>query len=157
MAAGNDIFKTAKVNLAKKQNLVKKVKKELKKAQMAMEKAKSRLTVVENKLEVAENELQAAKMQVQIMKRKGYLDEIFWKFPHIGEQIIEKLDNKSLVKCKEVNALWLNFINEGKAVMIRIIQQMICIETESVRKQLQNLNFDTLKRIVDYSFTLKQG
>ena len=124
MAAINDVFKAAKVNLTKKQNLVKKVKNELKKAEIAMKKAVSKFQNVENKLEAAKNELEAAKMQVQIIRRKGCFEEILWKFPHIGEQIIEKLGNKSLVKCKKVNVMWMNFIKEGKIALIRKIQHI---------------------------------
>ena len=34
------------------------------------------------------------------------IEEIFSRFPHIGEQIFEKLSNQSLTKCRKVNHNW---------------------------------------------------
>ena len=48
-----------------------------------------------------------------------YLTE---RFPHIAEQIFEQLDNKSLTKCREVNKVWKNFIDERNYPWIRIVK-----------------------------------
>ena len=40
--------------------------------------------------------LKVAKFQVETIKRRGYIEEIFWRFPHIGTQILEELDILSL-------------------------------------------------------------
>ena len=40
--------------------------------------------------------LKVAKFQVETIKRRGYIEEIFWRFPHIGTQILEELDISSL-------------------------------------------------------------
>ena len=40
--------------------------------------------------------LRVAKFQVEAIKRRGYIEEIFWRFPHIGTQILEELDISSL-------------------------------------------------------------
>ena len=40
--------------------------------------------------------LRAAKLQLETIKRRGHIEEIFWRFPHIGTQILEELDILSL-------------------------------------------------------------
>ena len=40
--------------------------------------------------------LRAAKLQLETVKRRGHIEEIFWRFPHIGTQILEELDIPSL-------------------------------------------------------------
>ena len=50
----------------------------------------------------------SASTEVQIM------EDMFWKFPHIGEQIFKKLSNKSLLKCMKVAKTWKYFITNEK-------------------------------------------
>ena len=38
------------------------------------------------------------------------MEDMFWKFPLIGNQIFKKLSNKNLTKCKEVSQTWERFI-----------------------------------------------
>ena len=47
------------------------------------------------------------------------------KIPDLGDKIFRELDNQSLVKCKEVQSLWYNFINEEKVLWFRMIQNYI--------------------------------
>ena len=53
----------------------------------------------------AENNVEAIELEIQIVKRKGCIEETFWRFPHIGEQIFEELDNATLSKCLEINKM----------------------------------------------------
>ena len=39
------------------------------------------------------------------------MDEAFLRFPHLPEQILEKLDNKSLLNSRVVGASWQKFID----------------------------------------------
>ena len=55
--------------------------------------------------------MKEATFQAEIIKRKGCVEEIFWRFPHIGELIIDQLDNQSLTKTREVNKWWQNFVD----------------------------------------------
>ena len=48
------------------------------------------------------------------------MEEVLWRFPHIGEQIFKNLSNKNLVKCKLVNKSWYHFINNQKFYQQRI-------------------------------------
>ena len=39
------------------------------------------------------------------------MEEVFLRFPHIGIQFFEKLDDSNLAKCREVSKSWKNFID----------------------------------------------
>ena len=41
------------------------------------------------------------------------MDEIFLRFPHLDEQIFEKIDNKSLTNSRVVQRYWRDFIDEN--------------------------------------------
>ena len=56
----------------------------------------------------------SASTEVQIM------EDMFWKFPHIGEQIFKKLSNKSLLKCMKVAKTWKYFITNEKFCKLRV-------------------------------------
>ena len=136
-------FSVAQTNLAKKESLVKKARNKLKKLEKQVDKA-------EEELEAAEREWEVAQFQVEIVKRKRNIEEIFWRFPHIGKQILEKIDNPSLANCRQVNKWWCNFV-EGKALLIRKIQRHICISSEKVRKSLNNLSLEILSQFEDHA------
>lgn len=42
------------------------------------------------------------------------MEDMLWKFPHIGQQIFKKLSNKNLAKSKEVARTWKHFITNEK-------------------------------------------
>ena len=44
----------------------------------------------------ARKEVEAAEFNIEFIKRKGHVEEIFWRFPHLGEKIFEQLDSESL-------------------------------------------------------------
>lgn len=47
------------------------------------------------------------------------MDEIFFRFPHIGKQIFDKTDNKSFGNCREVAKSWNTFLkNEQQSFRI---------------------------------------
>ena len=50
------------------------------------------------------------------------MENFILRFPHIAQQIFEKLGNKSLTKCREVGKLWQTFIDENSLPWIRIIK-----------------------------------
>ena len=135
-------FSVAQTNLAKKESLVKKVRKKLKKLEEQVDKA-------EEELEAAESEWEDAQFQVEIFKRKHNVEEIFWRFPHIGEQILAKIDNPSIGNCRQVNKWWCTFVDQGKPLLIRKIQRHVCISRESFRKSLNSLSLEVLTSFED--------
>ena len=42
------------------------------------------------------------------------MEDMFWKFSHLGQQIIKKLSNKNLAKGKKVARSWEHFITNEK-------------------------------------------
>ena len=134
-------FSVAQTNLAKKESLVKKARNKLKKLEEQALKAKE-------ELEAAESEWEVAQFQFETFKRKRNIEEIFWRFPHIGKQILEKIDNPSVANCRQVNKWWCNFV-EGKDLLIRKIQRHICISSEKFRKMLNNLSLEILTQFED--------
>ena len=132
-------FSVAQTNLAKKEKLVKKARNKLEKLEIQVNKAKE-------ELETAEREWEAAQFQVEIFKRKHNIEELFWRFPHIGEQIIEKIDNPSVANCRQVNKWWCNFVDNGNSLLIRKIQRHVCISKEKFRKSLNKLSLEVLTK-----------
>ena len=53
------------------------------------------------------------------------MESIISKIPDLGDKIFMELDNESLVKCKEVQRAWYNFINEEKGLWFKMIQNYI--------------------------------
>ena len=48
------------------------------------------------------------------------MEILILRFPHIAQQIFEKLSDKSLTKCRAVGKLWQTFIDENSLPWIRI-------------------------------------
>ena len=91
---------------------------------------------------------EAAKFKVEVIRRKSQIEEVFWRFPMLGRQIFDQLNNKSLSKCPSVSKWWAKFIDNEKAILIRKIQEYISLSEVSVRKSLQTLSSKTLRSIV---------
>ena len=51
------------------------------------------------------------------------MDEIFLRFPHIGSQIFNELDDKELTKCRTVNKIWCKFIDDENIPWNRILSK----------------------------------
>ena len=102
-------------------------------------------------LEAAELELESAKFKVETIKWKNHIEEIFWRFPHLGTQILEKLDNTSLSNCREISTWWKKFVDSDKTFWIQQIQEHIAISNQSVKKTLQKENYETLQYLAKSS------
>ena len=48
------------------------------------------------------------------------MEEVFLRFPHLGESIFQNLDNQNLSKCLEVGSSWKSFIDSAYLMWIRI-------------------------------------
>ena len=53
------------------------------------------------------------------------MEESFFRFPHIGEKILEQLDSKTLTKCREVNNLWREYIDNQKLPWTKMIKDVV--------------------------------
>ena len=80
----NHALEAAEAELDEQQALVKKAKKG---KRVLIQKLKE----IKEILEEAELGVESAKFKVETIKRKNHIEEIFWRFPHLGTQILEKL------------------------------------------------------------------
>ena len=53
------------------------------------------------------------------------MEELFERFSHLSETIFNCLENRSLVKCKEVSRIWCDYISEQKLYHSRIIHLIV--------------------------------
>ena len=98
-----------------------------------------------------ENDVEAIELEIEVVKRKGFIEEIFWRFPHIAEQIFEELDAISLSKCFKVNKWWQKFVKDGKILHINLIEKYTYIKASSLKKALGNKDFETVQNLAKYS------
>ena len=57
------------------------------------------------------------------------IEEIFAKLPHLSENIFGRLDDRSLVSCREVSKTWQGYVDSQRIYLIRQIlkcQYIIC-------------------------------
>ena len=52
------------------------------------------------------------------------MENILCTFPHIFQQILDKLDLKSLADCRLVEKSWLYFVDNSKSNWIRMIKEL---------------------------------
>ena len=80
------------------------------------------------------------------------MEEVFVRFPHLSEQIFEKLSNKSLAETRKVSKIWCNNLDQQKFLEIRIIKATI-EKFDNVHKTWENVfkscNKETLTELRD--------
>ena len=133
----------AEKELAEHESRLKEAKKTLESAQLMVLKA-------QEGLEAVQDDIEAAKFKVEAIKRKGHIEEIFWRFPLIGSQIFENLDNETLVKCRKVSTWWKKYVDSDKTIWIRQVQKYIRISNPLVNKTLKRGNQEFLKELTVY-------
>lgn len=99
----------------------------------------------------AENDVEAIELQIEVVKRKGCIEETFWRFPHIGEQIFEELDDTSLSKSLEINKWWQKFVIERKIRQIKQLERHTYIKASVLKKALGNKDFEIVQKLANYS------
>ena len=72
------------------------------------------------------------------------MENVLLRFPHIGCQIFEQLNNPLLTNCREVSNSWKNFIDNERLPWTRLIVQYIKPLKSSWRKFLQKSNIRSL-------------
>ena len=75
------------------------------------------------------------------------MEDILSRFIHIGEQIFEKLDSESLVKCRTVAKSWKIFISNGKDLPICIMNAHTNIEKTKLWKTYKKCPTEKVARI----------
>ena len=139
MRGGPKELKAAKAKLTRRINLVKK-------AQWNAFELREALKVAEDTIRKAEKDRDDAEFELEVLKRNSNVEEIFWRFPHLGQNILEVLDNESLVKCRKVNKWWLEFVDGQRISYVRNIQKCLGLSKMSVQKKLQKESLKVLKQ-----------
>ena len=84
--------------LAQAELFIKRQSEALVSAQNEVVSAKNEVVVAQKNLEDAKHEKECIRYKIEGIKRKGKIEEIFWRFPHLGLDILENLDNQHLTK-----------------------------------------------------------
>ena len=77
---------------------------------------------------VEEKENSSSKKETRKKRQKisaRFIDELLTRFPQVGQKIFEKLDNQSLMNCKQVSKLWYNFLDGQKFPWIEILKTIV--------------------------------
>ena len=62
------------------------------------------------------------------------MEEIILRFPNIGRDIFDSLNNESLQRCRKSSRLWHEFIDQQKFTWIRIVQKYVSLSNKSFPK-----------------------
>ena len=81
------------------------------------------------------------------------IDTLITRFPAIGKQIFESLDNKSLQNCREASRYWNAYMNEYHIPYIGLIQKIVKQSNRDYsectfkwKKMFENTNVDSIKK-----------
>ena len=84
------------------------------------------------------------------------MEEIILRFPHIGRDIFDSLNNKSLQRCRKSSRLWHEFIDQQKFTWIRIIQKYVGLSNklfpksqELWRKMFCKTRFECIRNLAE--------
>ena len=64
-------------------------------------------------------------MAKQSQKPGCAMEDIFFKFSHLSEQIYDSLSNADITNCKEVDRSWCSYLKGQKFVEIRKIEAIV--------------------------------
>ena len=64
------------------------------------------------------------------------MENVLLRFPHLGEEIFQKIDNKSLASCQLVSGSWYRFIQYQKRPKWVRIKHLLVKNLETLSKEL---------------------
>ena len=76
------------------------------------------------------------------------MEEMIFKFPHIGRQIFEKLTDENLAKCLKVSQSWEHPLAEEKFQRIERIQRLR-VKYETIQKNKDKYGYTTLHQVAE--------
>ena len=59
-----------------------------------------------------------------VSKQFPTMEDMLWRFPHIGVGIFKKLSNKNLAECKKVARTWKHFVINEKFYKVKVHYEM---------------------------------
>ena len=111
----------------------------------------------ESKAREAERLDKAIKMETEAKKIKGQAEDILLRFPHIGEQIFEKLEDYSLSKCQKVSKLWKDFITKSKVWPIEVLQKNTLISKARLKKSMHKHDLKMVQMLANCAINESKG
>ena len=144
MKGGPSTLKAAKAKLTRRKKLAKKADREV-------FELKEALKVAVNSARIAKKNQDNAEFELEVLKRKTNVEEIFWRFPHLEKNILEELDNESLVKCREVNKWWQDFVDGQRTSYVRNITKCIGLSKVPLPKKLHKESLEMLKELSHFA------
>ena len=77
------------------------------------------------------------------------MEEVLSRFGHLGQNVFEKLDDLTLLKCKEVTRTWKTFIDVEKIAVLRVVEIKSNAPRAFIKKILNRLDSDSAKQFAD--------
>ena len=77
------------------------------------------------------------------------MEEVLLRFGHLGQNIFEKLDDLTLVKCKKVTRQWNLFIDSKKIGLLKVVKIKSNAPEVYIKKMLRRLNSDSAKQFAN--------
>ena len=77
------------------------------------------------------------------------MEELLFRFPHVGTKIFEELNSKNVAQCQKVTRSWKSFIDAQKFLWIRKIRRYIHKSKEPLKYLLKFINIEDIKEIAD--------
>ena len=99
----------------------------------------------------------AIKMKTEAKKVKGQIEDMFLRFPHIGEQILEKLDGDNLSKCQKVSKPWKDFITKNKVWPIEVLRKNTMIPKATLKKTMHKHELIIVKKLANCAINECKG
>ena len=101
--------------------------------------------------------VKAVKIEIEAIKIKGQIEETFLRFPHIGEQIFEWLDNQSLFNCQTVSKPWRDFIIENKTLPIELLRKCTLIPKARLKKSMHKNDLKIVQTLANCAINECKG
>ena len=96
-------------------------------------------------------------METESNKIKGQIEDIFLRFPHIGEQILEKLEDDNLSKCQKVSKPWKDFITKNKVWPIEVLRKNTLIPKARLKKSMHKHELKIVQKLANCAINECKG
>ena len=111
----------------------------------------------ETKAREAEHLDKAIKVETEAYKIKGQIEYMFLRFPHIGEQILEKLEDDSLSKCQKVSKPWRDFITKNKVWPIEVLRKNTLMPKARLKKSMHKHELNIVQKLASCAINECKG
>ena len=92
--------------------------------------------------------VKVVKMEIENIRIKDQIEETFLRFPHIGEQILENLDDQCLFECQKISRPWQDFITENRILPIALLHKCTHLPKRRLKKSVRKYDIKTVQNLV---------